>query len=90
MKKMRILMIVVILLSVFTLVTSFIDSARVRNGEEPKFTIKISNEEDKKVTYWGAGYKVIRYVASSPKEPYESSIAIKYGSWFMNYELPNK
>lgn len=88
-KSTKIIIICIIVLSIFTIVTSFIDSSRVRNGVEPKFTIKIVNDEEKKVTYWGAGYKVIRYVASSTKEPYESSVAVKYGGWFMKYELPN-
>ena len=38
--------------------------------------------------YWGLGYKVIRYVGVSPKEPYENNIGVKMGSWFMQYELP--
>jgi len=30
----------------------------------------------------------VRYVGVSPKEPYESNIGVKMGSWFMNYEKP--
>ena len=34
------------------------------------------------------GYKVVRYVGVSPKEPYENNLGAKTGSWFMNYENP--
>lgn len=76
-----------ILLS-FSLFTSYIDSARVRNSVEPKYTVKIVSDNGAKVTYWGLGYKVIRYVSVSPKEPYKSNRGVKYGSWFMQYEQP--
>ena len=42
------------------------------------------------MTYWGLGYKVIRYVGVSPNEPYENNIGVKMGSWFMRYELEQK
>ena len=78
--------IIVILLSI-GLITSYIDSARVRNGVEPKYVIKLVNKEGNKVTYYGLFYKVIRYVSVSPNEPYKNNIGIKYGSWFMKDEL---
>lgn len=90
MKKRIIVSIVIILILGFSLYTYYIDSARVRNNVEPKFTIKIINDKGNKVTYWGLGYKVIRYVGVSPKEPYQSNIGVKMGSWFMTYELPNE
>ena len=67
--------------------TSYIDSARVRNAVEPKYVIKIVNENGNKVTYWGIGYKVIRYPSVSPNEPYKNNRGVKYGNWFMKYEL---
>ena len=70
------------------LVTSYIDSARVRNSVEPKYTIKIVSADGNKVTYWGLGYKVIRYPSVSPNEPYNNNRGVKYGGWFMDYELP--
>ena len=79
--------IVVIVLST-ALITSYIDSARVRNSVEPKCAIKIVSQNGAKVTYWGLGYKVIRYVSVSPKEPYKNNRGVKYGSWFMQYEQP--
>ena len=69
-------------------ITNYIDSGRVTAGHEPKYCIKIVNNDGSKVTYWGLGYKVIRYVGVSPNEPYESNIGVKMGNWFMKYKLP--
>ena len=81
--------IVVAILVVAGLVTSYMDSARVRNGIEPKFVVKITTDGGNKVTYWGLGYKVVRYPSVSPNEPYKNNRGVKYGSWFMRYELEN-
>ena len=69
------------------IITNYADSARVTTGHEPKYCIKVNSKDNRKVTYWGLGYKVIRYVGVSPNEPYESNIGAKMGSWFMKYEL---
>lgn len=66
------------------------DSARVRNAVEPKYTIKIVTDNGSKIIYIGLGYKIIRYTSVSPNEPYKNNIGVKYGSWFMKYELPPK
>lgn len=79
--------IVVAILVVTGLITSYADSARVRNGVEPKFVIKITTDGGNKVTYWGLGYKVVLYPSVSPNEPYKNNRGVKYGSWFMKYEL---
>ena len=79
--------IVLTLLFVVGLLTSYIDMARVRNSMEPKYTIKIVSDGGNKVTYWGLGYKVVRYTSVSPNEPYKNNLGVKYGSWFMKYEL---
>ena len=76
------------ILIVAGIVTNYIDSGRVTTGHEPKYCIKIINNDGSKVTYWGLGYKVIRYVGVSPNEPYESNIGVKMGNWFMKYKLP--
>ena len=76
------------ILIVAGIVTNYIDSGRVETGHEPKYCIKIVNNDGSKVTYWGLGYKVIRYVGVSPNEPYESNIGVKMGNWFMKYKLP--
>ena len=81
--------IVVAILVVAGLVTSYMDSARVRNGIEPKFVVKITTDGGNKVTYWGLGYKVVRYPSVSPNEPYKNNRGVKYGSWFMKYEKPH-
>ena len=88
MKKKNLIVtgIILTILVVTGLVTSYADSARVRNGVEPKFVIKITTDGGNKITYWGLGYKVVRYPAVSPNEPYKNSLGVKYGSWFMNYQ----
>ena len=88
-KKLIIIVIISGILVVAGLVTSYIDSARVRNSMEPKFAIKIITDGGNKVTYWGLGYKVIRYPGVSPHEPFKNSLGVKYGNWFMQYELAN-
>ena len=80
--------IILIVLIVAGIITNYVDSSRVTTGHEPKYSIKVVNNDGKKVTYWGLGYKVIRYVGVSPNEPYESNIGVKMGNWFMKYELP--
>ncbi|MCI8466592.1 MAG: hypothetical protein HFI08_00125 [Bacilli bacterium] len=88
-KKIGIIIgIFVIVLIVIGIITNYLDSGRVTTGHEPKYCIKIVSNDGSKVTYWGLGYKVIRYVGVSPNEPYENNIGVKTGSWFMKYELP--
>lgn len=88
-KKIGIIIgIFVIVLIVIGIITNYLDSGRVTTGHKPKYCIKIVSNDGSKVTYWGLGYKVIRYVGVSPNEPYENNIGVKMGSWFMKYELP--
>jgi len=88
MKKKNIIIITILIVILLVgFITSYIDSARVRNNVEPKFTIKIISKKGDKVTYFGLGYKVIRYVSVSPNEPYKNNRGVKYGNWFMKYEL---
>ena len=89
MKKKNLIVIGIIglILVIVGLVTSYIDSARVRNAVEPKFTLKIISNDGNKITYWGLGYKVVRYPSVSPNEPYKNNRGVKMGSWFMKYEL---
>ena len=90
MKKKSIIITISILmiLIVASLVTKYIDTANVSTGHEPECCIKIVSHDGSKVTYWGLGYKVVRYVGVSPDEPYKSNIGVKMGSWFMKYEKP--
>ncbi len=80
--------IILIILIVAGIITNYADTGRVTTGHEPKYCIKVVSHDGSKVTYWGLGYKVIRYVGVSPNEPYENNIGTKMGSWFMKYELP--
>ncbi len=82
--------IVLIILVVIGIITNYADSGRITTGHEPKYCIKIVSNDGSKVTYWGLGYKVIRYVGVSPNEPYKNNIGAKMGSWFMKYDLPNE
>ena len=77
-----------ILLIILGIITNYADGGRVSTGHEPKYCIKVVSNDGSKVTYWGLGYKVVRYVGVSPNEPYESNIGVKMGNWFMKYELP--
>ncbi len=80
--------VIIIILTILGIVTGFKDNARVRNGMEPIYVTKIVSQDGSKVTYFGIGYKVIRYPSISPNEPYENNVGVKYGSWFMKYDLP--
>ena len=90
-KKTRIFLIIIVIiiaiLIIFGIFTSYIDSARVRNNIEPKYTLKIVSNNGDKITYWGLGYKIIRYPSVSPNEPYKNKLAAKYGNWFMSFDL---
>lgn len=88
-KKINIIIVIfIVLLIVLGIITNYIDSGRVSTGHEPKYCIKLISKDERKITYWGLGYKVIRYVGVSPKEPFERNIGVKMGTWFMKYELP--
>lgn len=89
-KKLIIIVTIIGIILLLSLYTHYIDSARVRNSVEPKFTIKIISDNGEKVTYWGLGYKVIRYTKVSPSEPFKNNKGVKYGSWFMNYVLEDE
>ena len=92
MKKKSIIIILILIIMLLLVILGFIlgkkDKERVNNNEEPKYTIKIVTNDGSKITYWGLGYKVIRYTGVSPYEPFKSNIGVKFGSWFMNYKLP--
>lgn len=88
-KRMFVIIAVIIILTVLGIITKYVDSGRVATNNEPKYCIKIVSYDGNKVTYWGLGYKVVRYVAVSPNEPYRNNLGAKMGSWFMNYKLSN-
>lgn len=87
-KKVWIISIVIIaILIVLGFIANYVDKGRVSTGHEPKFTIKITTDGGNKITYWGLGYKIVRYPSVSPNEPFKNSLGTKMGSWFMKYEL---
>ncbi len=79
---------ILLILIIASLVTKYIDTANVSTGHEPECCIKIVSHDGNKITYWGLGYKVVRYVGVSPNEPYKNNVGVKMGSWFMKYEKP--
>ena len=87
-KSLIITICVLVVLIIVSLITKYIDTANVSTGHEPQCCIKIVSHDGGKVTYWGLGYKVVRYVGVFPDEPYEDNIGVKMGSWFMIYEKP--
>ena len=88
-KTITIIIITLSILFIFGIYSKYVDSARVRTGHEPKLTIKMVSNNGYKITYWGLGYKVIRYPSVSPNEPYKNNRGVKMGSWFMTYKIPN-
>jgi len=79
--------IILLILVVLGVLAKYVDTGRVATNNEPKYCIKIVSDGGNKVTYWGLGYKVIRYPAVSPNEPYKNNLGAKMGGWFMRYEL---
>lgn len=90
MKTCVIFGIILIAIIIAGFITNYADSGRVTTGHEPRYCIKLVSNDGSKVTYYGLGYKVIRYVKDSPNESYESNIGTKMGSWFMKYNLPEE
>lgn len=86
-KKLIIITSILVIIILVGLITSYIDGGRVSTGHEPKYTIKITSKDGRKVTYFGLGYKIVRYISVSPNEPYKNNRGTKMGSWFMKYEL---
>lgn len=78
----------ILFIIIISLITNYVDSGRVGTEHEPKYCFKVVSNDGSKVTYWGLGYKVVRYVSISPNEPYKNNIGVKMGSWFMKYNLP--
>ena len=50
-KKNKIISITIFIIITLGLITSYLDSARVRNTIEPKYTIKIISDNGNKITY---------------------------------------
>ena len=84
-----IIAVIAIILVVIDFITKYADVGSVAINNESKYCIKIISDGGNKVTYWWLGYKVIRYPAVSPNEPYKNNLGSKMGSWFMSYKLTN-
>lgn len=86
-KKYKVILGVITLVIVIGLIMSIVDYNKVTQNESPIFCIKLADGSTEKVTYIGLGYKVIRYTGVSINEPFKNNIGVKFGNWFMNYEL---
>ena len=73
MKRKKILLTAIILLITLSIFTYFMDLKNYNNNIEPKHSIKVINKDGSKVTYYGLGYKIIRYVNVSPVEPFSNN-----------------
>lgn len=82
-KKIIVSVVVILVLVIISGIANYIDGGRVRTGVEPVCSIKIVSEDGNKVTYWGLGYKVIRYPSVSPNESFKNNRGVKMGNWFM-------
>lgn len=89
-KHIIIPLVIIVILLILSFAANYIDGARVRAGVEPKLTVRIVSNGGNTVTYWGLGYKVVRYPAVSPNEPFKNSLGVKMGNWFMDYTLPEE
>lgn len=85
MKKIKIILGILIILIIVSISSYIYDKNRYDNNKEPKLCISVINQDGSKVTYYGLGYKIIRYVKISPNEPFQNSKDTKMGSWFMKY-----
>ena len=86
-KYMLVIAIIITIILIIDFITSRLDNARIRNNMEPKYVIKIVSHDGHKVTYWGLGYKIIRYPSISPNEPFKNNARLRYGSWFIVHDL---
>ena len=80
-KGLLVCIIIFVILAVLSFIANYIDKGRVSTGHEPKLTIKIVSDDGDKVTYWGLGYKVVRYPSVSPNEPYMNNRGVKMGTF---------
>lgn len=78
-KPVIIICIIAVCLISFSCITYYINSLRIKEEKEPICCIKVINQDEEKNTYFGLGYKIIKYEK-------ESSNA-KIGSLFMKYSL---
>ena len=86
-KVLIIIGIIITLVVIIGIITGYKDKARIEKMEEPKYTIKITTNDGEKITYLGLGYKVVRYTAVSPYEPFPNSLRVQFRGWFMGYEF---
>jgi hypothetical protein len=88
-KRTKIILAVIAGVVALGVVFGLVDYGRVKNGEMPIFMIRVTDTRRAKLNYIGLGYRMQRYVGVSPKEPLNSSIYVKFGSWFYVWDVFN-
>lgn len=79
---------IVVLLVLIIVIIYQVDYNQVKNGYEPIFTIKI--EKENKINYYGAFYKVERFIAKHINESMYEDNKIKIGLWLYTWEVKLK
>ena len=78
----------VIFVLIFAIIVSGIflykmDKKNIEDGFEPKYCIRIVNEEKKEIKYLGLGYSLYRKYNKSSNENLKESNELKFGIWFL-------
>lgn len=87
-KGLKVTLIIIVIILLFGIITGVVDYGRTKDNKPPIFTVKLSDGKTGKITYLGIGYKVVGYWGVSINEPFEQNISLKFGSWFMKFEIP--
>ena len=61
-----------------------LDKKNIESKNEPKYCLKLVNEDKKQVKYLCLGYVLYREYDKSPNEAMNSSKSLKFGVWFLD------
>jgi hypothetical protein len=90
MKKMkRIFLVVIGIIGLLCITFGIIDYKRVRSGDRPLFMIRISDDSEYFQHYVGLGYRLVREVNVSYREPLYLDDEIRFGLWTFTWKLTN-
>ena len=79
---------VVVFVIIFALIGAGIlfhkmDKESILEGNEPKYVIKIVDEDKKEIKYLGLGYVLYRKYSNKPTEKMGDARELKFGLWFL-------
>lgn len=77
----------ILFIVLIAIIFGVVDYRRVRKGDLPLFMIRVSNEHDTYQNYVGLGYLLKRKVNVSYREPFYLDDDIRFGLWFLTWEL---